>query len=65
MLESLLTPENLNSVVVVIVAMFAKDVVVGALRALAKKLLSDKNKKNDAIAEAAVVLADSLDKIKK
>jgi hypothetical protein len=46
-------------------ALFAKDIVVGALRAVAKKLLSDKNTKNDALGEAAVVLADSIEKIKK
>ena len=65
MIESLLSPASLNSAIIVMLALFAKDVVVGALRALAKKLLSDKNKKNDGLAEAAVVLADSIEKIKK
>jgi hypothetical protein len=46
-------------------ALFAKDLVIGALRAVAKKLLSDKNPKNDSLGEAAVVLADSIEKIKK
>lgn len=65
MIEQLLSPASLNSAIIVMLALFAKDVVVGALRAVAKKLLSDKNAKNDALGEAAAVLADSIDKIKK
>ena len=65
MIEQLLSPASLNSAIIVMLALFAKDVVVGALRALAKKLLTDKNKKNDGLGEAATVLADSIDKIKK
>lgn len=65
MIEQLLTAANLNSAVVLMLALFAKDFVVGALRALAKKFLTDKNKKNDGLGEAATVLADSLEKLKK
>lgn len=65
MLEQILSPASLNSAIIIMLALFAKDIVVGALRAVAKKLLSDKDKKNDALGEAAVVLADSIEKIKK
>lgn len=65
MFEQLLSPASLNSAIIVMLALFAKDVVVGALRAFSKKLLTDKNKKNDGLGEAALVVADSIDKIKK
>lgn len=65
MIDNLLNPASLNSVVVVMLALFAKDLVVGALRAVAKKLLTDKNKNNDGLGVAADVLADSIEKIKK
>jgi hypothetical protein len=65
MVEQLLTVTNLNSAVIVMLALFAKDFVVGLLRAVSKKLLTDKNKKNDALGETAAVLADSLEKVKK
>ena len=65
MIEHLLTTANLNSAVIVMLALFAKDFVVGLLRAVSKKLLTDKNKKNDALGETAAVLADSLEKVKK
>jgi hypothetical protein len=65
MIEQLLTAANLNSAVIVMLALFAKDFVVGILRAVSKKLLSDKDKKNDAIGVTAGVIADSLEKVKK
>lgn len=65
MMNSLLNPVDMHSVVIVMLALFAKDLVVGALRAFAKKLLTDKNKNNDALGIAADVLADSVEKIKK
>ena len=65
MIEQLLTAANLNSAVVLMLALFAKDFVVGILRAVSKKLLTDKDKKNDAIGVTAGVIADSLEKVKK
>jgi len=65
MIEQLLTSANLNSAVIVMLALFAKDFVVGILRAFSKRLLTDKDKKNDGLGETAAVLADSLEKIKK
>ena len=65
MIEQLLTSANLNSAVIVMLALFAKDFVVGILRAVSKKLLTDKDKKNDGLGVTAGVIADSLEKIKK
>lgn len=65
MIESLLTQANINSAVLMMVALFAKDFVVGILRAFSKKLLTDKDKKNDALGTTAAVIADSLEKVKK
>jgi hypothetical protein len=65
MIEQLLTAANLNSAVVLLIALFTKDFAVGILRAVSKKLLTDKDKKNDAIGVTAGVIADSLEKIKK
>ena len=65
-MESLLafaSPDSLKSIVLVMLALFAKDFVVGLLRALKKRLLSDKDPKNDALGEAAGVLADSIEKV--
>jgi len=65
MIEQLLTAANLNSAVVLMLALLTKDFVVGILRAVSKKLLTDKDKKNDAIGVTAGVIADSLDQVKK
>ena len=66
-MESLLafaSPDSLKSIIVVMLALFAKDFVVGLLRALKRKLLGDKDPRNDALGEAAGVLADSIERVK-
>ena len=63
-LASILSPENMQSVIVVMLALFAKDFVSGILHRLAKRLLSDKDPKNDVLGELAEQAAVSIDKIK-
>lgn len=63
-LLKLLTPENLNSAVVMMLVLFTKDFVVGALRRLEKKLLTDKDKGNDALGQLAGAAADAIDNVK-
>ena len=47
-----------------LLALFARDVVVGMLRAYSKRAHSDKDPSNDAAADAADVIADSITKLK-
>lgn len=64
LISKILTPENLNSAVVMMLVLFTKDFVVGILRSLQSKLLHDKNKSNDNIGELAGTIADGLDNVK-
>jgi hypothetical protein len=66
-MESLLafaSPDSLKSIIVVMLALFAKDFVVGVLRAFSKRIRGDKDPKNDGLADVADAAADSLEKVK-
>jgi len=62
-IHNLTNPNSITNIVVVMLALFAKDIVVALLRAAAKKILSDKNPKNDHLADVAEAVADSLEKL--
>ena len=64
LIANILTPQNIQSIVIVMLGLFAKDFVVGVLRRLSKKLLTDKDPKNDALGELADQAADSIEKVK-
>lgn len=57
-------PHTLVNIVAVLLALFARDVVVGALRALAKKVKEDRDPNNDWIADAALVIVGAVEKVK-
>lgn len=61
--KDLASPHALAQVVMVLLALFARDVVVGLLRSYAKRAHSDKDPANDAAADAADVIADGIEKI--
>lgn len=63
MLDSLATPANVQALIVVMLAFLARDIVVAAVRALAKKLLTDKDPKNDDFGKLLAALADNLGKM--
>lgn len=62
MLESLATPQNVQSLVVFLLAFLARDVVVALVRAASAKLLSDKDKSNDDLGRVLALIADNLAK---
>lgn len=62
--KDLISAHGIANVVAVLLALFARDVVVGMLRAYAKRAHSDKDPSNDAAADAADVIADSIVKLK-
>lgn len=62
--KDLISPQGVANVVAVLLALFARDVVVGMLRAYAKRAHTDKDPSNDAAADAADVIADSITKLK-
>ena len=63
-LINLLTPENLNSAVVMMLVLFTKDFVSNLLRRIEQRLLSDKDKSNDKLGELAGAAADALENVK-
>ena len=63
-LIKLLTPENLNSAILMMLVLFTKDFVSNLLHRLETKLLSDKDKSNDKLGELAGAAADALDNVK-
>jgi hypothetical protein len=63
-LAQLSDPQSLANVVLVMLALFAKDAVVAILRRAAVSVRTDKNKKNDHLADVADAVADTLDKTK-
>lgn len=63
-LLKLLTPENLNSAIVMMLVLYTKDFVSNLLHRLEKQLLSDKDKSNDKLGELAGAAADALDNVK-
>jgi hypothetical protein len=62
--KDLISPHGAASIVAMLLALFARDVVVGMLRAYAKRAHADKDPSNDAAADAADVIADSITKLK-
>jgi hypothetical protein len=62
---SLASPQSLQSMLVVLLALFAKDFLVGALRRVARRLLTDKDPKNDVVGEALDQAADSIERVAK
>jgi hypothetical protein len=68
MIESLIhnvaTPNALINIVAVLLALFARDVVVGALRALAKRVKEDRDPSNDWLADAALVIVGAVEKVR-
>lgn len=63
-ISNLVTPQNLNNAVTVLLMLFAKDFVVGVLRSLQSKLLQDKDKSNDGLGKLAGTIADGLENVK-
>jgi hypothetical protein len=61
--KDLASPHALSQIVVVLLAIFARDVVVSLLRSFAKKAKEDKDPGNDAAGEAAGALANSIEKV--
>ena len=61
-LLSLASPESLKFIVLAMLGMFARDFVVGILRRFAKRLLTDKDPKNDVLGEALDQAADSIER---
>ena len=68
MLEKILvdvaSPHTLANIVAVLLALFARDVVVGALRAVAKKVKEDRDPGNDWLADAALVVVNAIERVK-
>jgi hypothetical protein len=64
LIASIISPQNIQSIVIVMLGLFAKDFVVGVLRRLSKRLLTDKDPKNDALGELADQAADSIEKVR-
>jgi hypothetical protein len=62
-IHNLTNPNSITNIVVVMLALFAKDITVALLRAAAVRILGDKNKKNDHLADVANAVADSLEKL--
>ena len=63
MLDSLATPGNIQALIVVMLAFLARDIVVAAVRALSRRLLTDKDPKNDDFGKLLALLADNLGKL--
>lgn len=58
------TKDTIHSVIVVLLAVFARDVVLGVLRRFSARIRSDKDPRNDHLADAADAVADGLQKVK-
>ena len=61
--KDLTSPHAVAQIVMVMLALFARDVVVGLLRSYAKRAHTDKDPSNDAAADAADVIADGIEKV--
>jgi hypothetical protein len=62
--RDLASPHGIANIVAMLLALFARDVVVSMLRAYAKRAHADKDPSNDAAADAAAAVADSIVKMK-
>jgi hypothetical protein len=63
LLLSLVSPQSLQSMLVLLLALFAKDFIVGALRRVSKRLLTDSDKGNDVVGEVLDQAADSIERV--
>jgi hypothetical protein len=64
MIEDVATPNALVNIVAVLLALFARDIVVGALRAVAKRVKEDRDPSNDWMADAALVIVGAVEKVR-
>lgn len=64
MIEDVATPNALVNIVAVLLALFARDIVVGALRAVAKRVKEDRDPSNDWMADAALVIVSAVEKVR-
>ena len=64
MIQDVATPNALVNIVAVLLALFARDLVVGALRAVAKRVKEDRDPSNDWIADAALVIVGAVEKVR-
>ena len=64
LIQNVATPNALINIVGVLLALFARDVVVGALRALAKRVKEDRDPSNDWMADAALVIVGAVEKVR-
>jgi capsular polysaccharide biosynthesis protein len=64
LLQNVASPNALINIVAVLLALFARDVVVGALRALAKRVKEDRDPGNDWMADAALVIVGAVEKVR-
>ena len=68
MVEKIITdvasPHTLANIVAVLLALFARDVVVGLLRAVAKKVKEARDPSNDWLADAALVVVNAIERVK-
>ena len=64
LIQNVATPNALINIVGVLLALFARDVVVGALRALAKRVKEDRDPSNDWLADAALVIVGAVEKVR-
>lgn len=58
------SPHTLANIIAVLLALFARDIVVGALRSVAKKVKEDRDPNNDWIADAALVVVNAIERVK-
>lgn len=63
MLKDLANPHAISQIVIVMLALFARDVTVGMLRAYQRRAKEDKDPGNDAAGDAAGVIADGIEKL--
>lgn len=63
MLKDLASPHAVSQIVMVMLALFARDVAVGLLRSYQKRTKEDKDPSNDSAGDAAGVIADGIEKL--
>lgn len=63
LLKDLASPHAAAQVIMVLLALFARDVAVGLLRSYQRRTKEDKDPSNDAAGDAAGVIADGIEKI--
>lgn len=63
MLKDLASPHAAAQVIMMLLALFARDVAIGLLRAYQRRTKEDKDPTNDAAGDAAGVIADGIEKL--